>query len=510
MADNISFDIIDGRKYKKCKDNQIRNLNTKRCNKIKETKAAKTAKKECPEGKVLNPLTNRCVKIKEAKAAKAAKKECPEGKVLNPLTNRCVKIKEAKIAKATKKKTSKKETLLFKINSNVGKDKNAKIIQRNLKKFLYPFINRVSANINDRKVYYKMVIKNLEIIPKKKDYCMRFYKMNKYNKPTFRLGSKIILKTQIGSESNNGIVYLSSFRDKNKKLFKYAAKIALYSFESYKESKTLKTLTDAVLNNTCPHFPILYGFVVCNSFKNFSTSSFIESDKSDNKTSYKNNVKDLKLYPKLVADNYKSQFCCFINELANGDLIKFIDLHYNNEKLLKNALAQIYLSLMFFYKEIKMFHNDAHWGNFLFHKIKAGGYFHYKIFGVDYYLENLGYLWVIWDVERMIKFDNTENKKIKVDFYRIIHGFITRSNNGWIEHDVNKDYEKLILQIKKDLFVTPVVDYLEFYDFKYTNNKLKAYIKYILSTFAKYKLIHTTLNKTDIIINKTPYIITEL
>ena len=500
MVEKNSFDIINGRKYKKCKVGQIRNLLTKRCNKIKEAKAAKAAKKECPEGKVLNPITNRCNKIKEVK--EKPKKECPEGKVLNPITNRCNKIKEAK-------ETKKATTIIKMNNNNIKKDKFAKIIQRNFKKFMYPFINRVSANIYDRKLYYKMVIKNLEIIPNKKDYCIRFYKMNKYNKPTFRLGSKIILKTQIGSESNNGIVYLSSFRDKNKKLFKYAAKISLYNFDSYKESKTLEILTEAVLNNTCPHFPILYGFVVCNSFKDFSTSSFVESDKSNNKTSYKHNVKDLKLYPKLVADNYKSQFCCFINELANGDLIKFIDIHYNNEKLLKNALVQIYLSLMFFYKEIKMFHNDAHWGNFLFHKIKPGGYFFYSILGSNYYVENLGYLWVIWDVERMIKFNNTENKRIKVDFYRIIHGFISKKNNGWIDYDVDKDYEKIILQVKKDLFVTPVIDHLEFYDFKYTNHKFKAYIKYILSIFAKYKLIHTTLNKTDTIINKTPYIITE-
>jgi hypothetical protein len=102
MAKKTSFDVIDGRKYKKCLVGQIRNPITKRCNKIKEVK--KTTKKVCPEGKVLNPLTNRCVNIKEVKEKKATKKVCPEGKVLNPLTNRCVKIKEVKKRKETEGK----------------------------------------------------------------------------------------------------------------------------------------------------------------------------------------------------------------------------------------------------------------------------------------------------------------------------------------------------------------------------------------------------------------------
>jgi hypothetical protein len=53
---------------------------------------------------------------------------------------------------------------------------------------------------------------------------------------------------------------------------------------------------------------------------------------------------------------------------------------------------------------------------FLYHKIKKGGYFHYNIYGKDYYLENLGYLWIIWDFELSISFD----KMIYFDFYSIV------------------------------------------------------------------------------------------
>jgi phosphatidate cytidylyltransferase len=72
---------------------------------------------------------------------------------------------------------------------------------------------------------------------------------------------------------------------------------------------------------------------------------------------------------------------------------------------------------MFFSNYTNLIHNDCHTGNFLFHKIKPGGYFHYNIFGIDYYLENLGYLWVIWDFG-LTEFYNL--KPINTDYLRII------------------------------------------------------------------------------------------
>ena len=62
---------------------------------------------------------------------------------------------------------------------------------------------------------------------------------------------------------------------------------------------------------------------------------------------------------------------------------------------------------MFFHKYINAFHNDAHAGNFLYHRIKPGGYFHYNIYGQDFYLENIGFLWVIWDFGLIQPFSNS-------------------------------------------------------------------------------------------------------
>ena len=93
-------------------------------------------------------------------------------------------------------------------------------------------------------------------------------------------------------------------------------------------------------------------------------------------------------------------------------------------------MTQIFISIMFFHYYTNSHHNDAHSGNFLYHKIKPGGYFHYNIYGKDYYLENIGYLWVIWDFGLATHFSKTRKigttnfqKTISTDYYKIIDTF---------------------------------------------------------------------------------------
>ena len=54
------------------------------------------------------------------------------------------------------------------------------------------------------------------------------------------------------------------------------------------------------------------------------------------------------------------------------------------------------MSILLFHS-LNLFHGDCHNGNFLYTKIKSGGCFHYKINGINYYIENIGYKWMIWD-----------------------------------------------------------------------------------------------------------------
>jgi hypothetical protein len=365
------------------------------------------------------------------------------------------------------------------------------------KKFIYPFINRVSSNIYDRINYYNNITKYFKF-KNFSDKCLRYYKTSNNNKPIYRVGNSLILKNRIGSDSVNGIVFLTTFRNSNLKLFKFASKIVVYNHKVKKELKILYALSNLVRSNKCPHFPILYYILSCNNFTSFDNSSYVKSI-NNNTNNY--NVKNLDKYPNVIRKNIHSRFSLTLNELANGDLKMFINDYNYSSDLHLNAFAQIIFSLFFFYYHIKAYHNDAHWGNFLFHKIKPKGYFHYKFLNTNYYLKNLGFLWIIWDYELSIFFnDITSSTDItpSIDVYRIIHAFIPENLGGWVpdnKYKINHTHSNTLIEIKKN--------------FKNINN-LNSLLNYLLNTLINLKVIQKNKPKKNLIINKIPFIIPSL
>jgi len=369
------------------------------------------------------------------------------------------------------------------------KEKAAKIIQSNMKKYLLPFINRVTANIYDRIIYYKKIIKYLKFNKNKKNYCVKFYKFNKYNKPIFRIGNNIILKNEIGSGSSHGAIYLSSFRDINKKLFKYVIKISPISYKTFTEIKINEIVSNAVIKNLCPHFPISYGYALCMK-NNLSNSSYIKSKESQNSQEK----------PEFFLN--KKNYYIYLNELASGDLKTFnLNITLNkNKQILDNKIAQIYLSLMFFYKETGCYHCDAYDKNFLYHKIKKGGYYHYNIFNQDYYLPNLGYLWIIWDYEHAKSLSEPiSNHKIKLtidyDFYTITNYLISNYNI----YDIKLINKKIFI----DFFNSSK-------NAVYEKKLFHKFLQTILDCLSDLKYIYKNIDKSSIIINPKPYVITEI
>jgi len=497
------------KKEKECPEGKIRNPKTNRCIKIRINN-----KKECPEGKIRNPKTNRCIKIRNNN-----KKECPEGKIRNPKTNRCIKIRN------NNKKDIKKKENLF-------------------KKLFYPFINRINTNINDRIKYNYLLRKILNINETNNNYCLRLYKYDSNRNPIYRIGDKIILKKQIGTDSENGIIFLSSVRNKYNNIFKYAIKCIPENTANKKEIKLLKLVSDAVLNEKCLHFPILYSDIKCTNFLNFDNDNDNDNFRSHNSNTNNNSnsnrimqkeIENIKNYPKIIQKNKKKSFYFLLTELANGDLKTFLEKFHNDHYLLLNAFVQIFISLMFFYQETKHFHNDAHWGNFLYHKVKPGGYFHYKIFNKDYYIENYGFLWVIWDFGNAITFNSSKKEMILIDndFKTIIYEFMNNFNftNDFkiIIDKINKELFKDTLreiefvqpnkyhphiiytfkrkyniysQLPNKIFDKPA-DYLNYIIYSQTN--MKDLIEFIMNIFLKNKIIKTNLKPYSKIINHTPY-----
>jgi hypothetical protein len=410
---------------------------------------------DCNKTQIFYPKTKRCIKKDTKKAIEylfsngnssinklyemvdgKIVKKCEKTKVRNPETKRCVKVKISKKEKTIEpiKKVPKvkKVNKIPIVNKSVSLGKKIEAIKK-ARKSIIPFANRISADIYHRNKYLMLMRRELK---NRRVGCMRVYKKNLDKTFSYRIGNRIILKKRIGTDSVYGIVYLSEFREKEKKVFTFASKVYEYVEKKAKmELELLTNMTNLVRMDMCPHFPILYGYVMCEKISNFDKDSFVKSNPKDKSFS-----KNLRNYPDLIKINKDKKIITTFNELANGDLWNFLKVYGTNTKLLINAIIQKLLSIMFFNYYTSRIHSDCHPGNFLYHKIKPGGYFHYNLFGEDYYLENLGILWVIWDFDlSKTLIEAMAIQKVhytKPDYLRILSAYLPAKYNGYCR-DIN-------------------------------------------------------------------------
>ena len=378
---DVNYDIINGKKYKKCKENQIR-----------------------------NPITRRCIN-KDKKTAK-------DLLILNEKNYPKYLLKYIKI-----------------------KDKKNKI-------------SKTQMEDNEKRLFiYKKLNKNIDKI---------------------KIGDNIIIKKKVdyGIEGN---LYLSYFKKYPK--YDFISKIVLDDKKTEKELLYLKMVNEVVLNNRCPHFPILYG--------NYDLIM---------------NEEELKILPKLLRVEKNNNFKIILSEYTDGNLRIFLNRMNKSDKIYLNALTQVFLSLIFFYKETKSFHNNSIWDNFIYKNVNIGGYYHYIIMEQNYYLENLGYLWMISDYDKCVEFKKSIDKNImiKIDFERIIYSFLPSYYNGIINENKYKISQKSVVDILK------ILNVVKYYSELYTISGMKIYITKIMNSFVKCGFIKTSIN-SSLIINKTPY-----
>jgi hypothetical protein len=356
-------------------------------------------------------------------------------------------------------------------------------------KILTHDIKRSYFNIIDR-INYLLLIKQYLSSIKETNNCMRLYNFDENtNKPIFRIGTKIILDKQIGTESRYGIVYLAHFKtninygSRFNKINRFAVKITNQSIYNKLEIDILNKLTKLAIKLICPHFPISYGLLVCNN-------SHIKSNNPDDYSIVKDKHNYKFLFPKLI--NKNKNLYIQINELASGDLHSNL-LSQENKDIL-NTIVQVLLSIMFFHNYIGFYHCDTHTGNFLYHKIKPGGYFHYNIYEKDYYLENKGYLWIIWDFGLVQNFNNIP---INYDF-----NYLLTRLNKYNELDNYHIFDNNTINTILMLSNTIINKYDKIYDSRLLMSINKEILNFLLKNVSSF-----TTTKPSNIINKIPYII---
>lgn len=341
---------------------------------------------------------------------------------------------------------------------------------------IFSTLSDTNFSLNNRIKYYKMVSnyisKHLKNDP---NNCISVKHGN------IKIGSNIILDNRIGSKSAWGLAFLSHYFISNSKQLIFATKIVDSSkMNNLLEYNVLKFLTLLNLEKQiCPHFPMCYGALKCDDY----TKRLID---------HKIDLGKLK----------KKKLIFIFSELANNNLNNLLKNNFNH-KIILNAIAQILISIMFFNKYAKSFHRDGHSGNFLYHEIKPGGYFHYIINGVDYYIENLGYLWVIWDFGLIVPFSKFKDNSRTKDVLLL--------NN---DYAINYDYNKTLSSIRKhnrnentSQNINSILRTIENYDFTYDLNKMPKLVELVIQSLLLYteNQFKTSFPSTSKIINKKPY-----
>ena len=515
--------------------------------------------KEWLLNKNINPITKRKIKIDGPTYKKFKElcynkdKNCKEwllNKNINPITKRNIKI-DGPIYKKFNELCINKKILSLILSSNSS---SSSLIDSSLS---YSIISSNDNKVKDKIINLIKVVrkKNLLIINK---FLYENFNINNNNNCLTVKNNRIYINDIIQLKNNigfgaYGIAYLLNYYNEiDKYTINYVIKlVVLDKYQSLYEIRILEYLTKYAIDYEFPHFPMTYDILYC---KRNNITKLLENEIKDN---------DYNIFENL--EKKKGDILFIINEYANGgDLY-----HYNKminykfsydinkiEKYFTNAISQILISMMFYHKIVNSTHGDLHQHNVLNHKTSVGGYFHYKLYDKDYYIENIGYIWVIWDFGLSVPFDNSDKinkireKELKTHIFNYLKNKKETNdlNNylglNYIKHknfyDENNNKFKIYRNnILFDLiFFSKITDdfciykyyinnYIATYNFidelintintdvvhkclklKLTSNDLPIMQKLIIEWMVKMKLLLTSIPPNSEIINKdNPYVL---
>jgi len=317
-----------------------------------------------------------------------------------------------------------------------------KFFKQNLLKTYYTHEKRIK--------YYHYLMQHLSnmtintcLVPK------QIIKNNKIIFDGYTIDDKIYLDKQIGTASISGIIYKTFIKDTFGGT-PIAAKIMKALKKNKSEIYINELISNKLLQNKLPrHF--LFSFKTFQCIQQTSTTS-----------NTNNSVISSAVPPPTIVNHSKnnietitkSSYFITLNEMAHGDL----KMLFANTKILEdndlllNISCQCMIAIAFFHT-LGYLHKDAHWGNFLYHKINDNNSvklhcYHYRIHGVDYYLPSCGYTIMLYDFGKaehiFIKSRELLQNGVRqndVDRYvvekgisdctRIMHAFMNKNAGGW-------------------------------------------------------------------------------
>ena len=269
-------------------------------------------------------------------------------------------------------------------------------------------------SLEKRIFYYKHIANKLKDINNKQ--CLKEYAIkSKKNTDSlgYNIGDTVYLKKRFGSVSKYGYIYIASIKNEIGK-YPIASKIMINNKVNFFESDLNLKITNKIVKNMISrHFILTYKVIMC--------------DKISNK-----NLPDIVINKK---------YYVLLNELARGDLKQLCNnkMFLKNDSVLYNVFIQIILSISTFH-HLGFIHGDCHWGNFLYHKnydVAKNSYYHYNIYGKNYYLKACEYTMYIYDFGFAEKIKSAKMSLIDADYKRLINAFRNKNiePHSWISVD---------------------------------------------------------------------------
>jgi hypothetical protein len=337
----------------------------------------------------------------------------------------------------------------------------------------------------------------------------------------YTIHDKIYLDKQIGSVSAFGVIY-KTFIKGTFGGAPIAAKIMRALKSNKKEIDINKLISNRlVLNKLSRHFLF--------SFKTFQCIQQTTATPVHTVSNRNASVVASAIPPPAIVDDHRNNinsitrhsYFVTLNEMAHGDL-KMLCANakiLEDNDLILNLSCQCMIAIAFFHN-LGYLHRDAHWGNFLYHKIDDNKSvqlhcYHYKIHGVDYYLPSCGYTIMLYDFGKAeyipTKRQELLNKGVRqndIDRYviekgvsdctRIMRAFMNNSTGGWSifeslpDDTVTRTIESLYHNLKGNARV-------------YTD--IHKIIDDIMRQYVSLNVISENLIEGSKIINNVPFVI---
>jgi hypothetical protein len=349
---------------------------------------------------------------------------------------------------------------------------NVKVLQTFLRKKLI----KDRYSLKNRIAFTKYVEEKIKSIPHGE--CAKPYTFNDGTKG-FTIKNIIFLNKIIGTPSAYGKIYLSSIKNSFGG-FAMVAKMMRETSDNLSEIRIMKTITNKLISTgKSKHFIINVGSFQCKS-------------KTENKPN-----------ERLLA----------INELAHGDLKMAVNDYdiYSNEKIMINIYIQIIIAIATFQIQTSHYHNDCHWGNFLYQRNNDVGWYKYTFNGNIFYLKSCGLNMCIYDYGLARKIPKakipTMSRYLIADFHRISLAFITDNYRGWNSNDLPEDVVATAMNVKTFLTSNATLSMINDGSFKKRDSVFQYIFDYVLpAIMSDYGDIITT-QEPDNVINQDAFII---